>query len=403
MAGRTLATRFLAGALCMAAWTPYLPLTVQYLVYGAVGFCAVALGWQRSNWRATARHPLFVLALAWWTWLLFSATWSSADAAARVAHGWTYSLMLWVPWVGMAAAPEDGQRALRHFVVASCLVAVLWLVDATGFTAGWPWRPIADITGNQRIAMSLMLALACALALDLALRTVDRRPRLAWAAAALLCLSGLMHQDRRTGLVAAPVLALLVLVAHQRGWRRRVATTAGVLLAAALAWQLSPLVQQRFDEGLSEVRAYRSEGDVRTSWGMRLRMVEVTSRMALERPLAGHGLGSWAGEWRRRVTGSELLQGHTTPHNEYLLLAFQGGLVAWALLLALCGRAVLGAVRHHGHGVPALLVLVAFAWCGLTNVALRDAKFALPLLTMAGMAWAAARASSAPPSSKMPS
>ena len=109
------------------------------------------------------------------------------------------------------------------------------------------------------------------------------------------------------------------------------------------------------------------------------------SRMALERPLAGHGLGSWAGEWRQRVTGSALLQGHTTPHNEYLLLAFQGGLVAWALLAALFGRAVLGAVGHHGHGVPALLVLAAFAWCGLTNVALRDVKFALPLLSMAGM------------------
>lgn len=381
--------------LCVAAWTSYLPLAAQYLLYGACGLAALWAHLRGATATGVLRHPLFGLGVALWAWLLLSSAWSSAPRADVVAHAWSYSLMLWVPWIAMAAPPGAAQRALMHFVAVSSLVALAWLVEHAGWMAGWRWRPFVEVTGNQRIAFSLLLALAVALGLHRALQPRDARSRGLAAAAALLCLAGLLQQDRRTGVVVLPLLTLLVVLAHQRGWRRR-ALLSGAVVAAALAlWQLSPTVQQRFAEGVAELQAYHAQGDVQTSWGMRLRMAQVTAEMTLEQPLWGHGLGSWPTEWRQRVHDGSLLQGHTTPHSEYLLVAFQGGAVAVLLLLALGTRAVGRAVQRHQAAVPALLVLAAMAWAGLFNVVLRDVKFALPLLSLAAMAWAAARAPAA--------
>jgi hypothetical protein len=102
-------------------------------------------------------------------------------------------------------------------------------------------------------------------------------------------------------------------------------------------------------------------------------------------------VGSWVTEWRQRVAGSAALEAHTTPHNEYLLLAMQGGAVALALALVLWLLAWRGILRGGRPAVAALLVLVALSGAACFNVVLRDAKFALPLLGLAALAWAASR------------
>ena len=89
------------------------------------------------------------------------------------------------------------------------------------------------------------------------------------------------------------------------------------------------------------------------------------------------------------IDEAALLLGNTTPHNEYLLLLVQGGLVAWACLLLLVACALRGVFRHRRAAIPAVLVLTAMAWAALFNVVLRDSKFALPLLTLSALGWAA--------------
>jgi O-antigen ligase len=252
-----------------------------------------------------------------------------------------------------------------------------------------PWRPFLGVIGNQRISFSLLLALSAAMALHLSLQASSPRRRYVLALGVAVCLAGLALQDRRTGMLAAPVLLAALAMAYLRTWLRRLALLAVITAAAASAWHFVPPVQQRFAEGVAELQSYHSEGDVRSSWGMRARMLEVTARMAAERPILGHGLGSWVTRWRERVTGSAVLEGNTTPHNEYLLLLVQGGLVALAGLLLLVVRTLRGVSRHGKAAVPAVLVLTAIAWAALFNVVLRDSKFALPLLTLSALAWAA--------------
>ncbi len=184
---------------------------------------------------------------------------------------------------------------------------------------------------------------------------------------------------------------------HQRSWRRAIAWLGGVVVLAVLAWNSVDGIKARFVEGWAELRSYQSSGVVDTSWGMRVRMATLTMEMVRDRPLLGHGIGSWLGLWQARAQGGgRLLEEQLTPHNEYLLVASQVGAVG--LFLLLVGLAAVWRLAWNSGptGTAALLAWTLLATSSLFNAMLRDAKFSLPLLTLAALAGIAGRSGSPP-------
>ena len=386
----------LGGLAVASAWAVYLPLGAKYLAY--VLMAALSLGWLLSSGqlRAALRSPWLRAPLALWLLLVLSATWSTAPVEDRWSHVWHYGRVLFMPSIALACPAAAARRGLRHFVWASVLVAGLTVLDRFHpLPASVFWDSTVQAMGNQRIVTSLLLALGVALALIEA-ADAQQTPtrRVLWLLAAVVTALALTLQDRRTGMVALPVLLAALAVSRQRTrphavWRSA-ALLGGVALLAALTWQQSPSVRARFDEGLGELRAYQPTGVVATSWGMRMRMIDVTLDMVREKPLLGHGLGSWLTQWRQRTQGGgQLLEAQMTPHNEYLLITEQAGLVGLAVWLAVLATFLATAWRAGRAGEAALMVFVALAWSALFSVAIRDAKFAMSLMMLAGLAVAA--------------
>ena len=373
---------------------------LQYTAYLGLALASIA-ALSRAGRLAQLRQPLFLALLAFWGWLAASAAWTEAPAPAVVRQLWVYALPLALVPIALACAAGDASRALRHFVAASTLVAAVIAVAATGWLGTWgSLLPPLQVRGNQRIAMSLLLALGAGFAVLFAIDAASPRARAAWAACALVCMAGLALQDRRSGMLVLPLLLVLLALAKARTWPGRAGTVGVVALATAVAWVPLDGVQQRFAEGFTELREYRAADDVATSWGMRVRMAEVTLQMVRERPVAGFGVGAWLPEWRQRVSGG-LLERQTTPHNEYLLVAAQSGAVGLALLVAAIAVALRALWRCGARAVAAQMVLATLVVAGLFHVVLRDAKFALPLLVLGaltgavavrGGAWRGARA-----------
>ena len=363
-------------------WVLYLPLGMQYLMFLGGGLIALGRLGRAASLGQAARHPLFACTLLFLAWMAISAAWSVASPGAIVSHLWHYGLPLCMLVLAATMRPNDARASLRHFVlisVAAVFVSMWWGADRLG--------------GNQRIAFSVLLALAAAIAVVEGLRIpAGWRQRVAWNLAACLCTLGLVLQDRRTGMLVLPLLLLaLVWVRLPSGWRRA-AMLAVLLLSMAAIWYGSPSVQSRWEEGLQELQHYPSEGEVNTSMGMRLRLAEVSLRMLQDSPWFGHGVGSWLALWRQQLPSGELLALHTTPHNDYLLVAVQGGAVGLALFLLALGAYAL-AIRQRGrHADAAMLVWLTFVLSACVNVALRDAKLGLPLLILGAVSWAASRA-----------
>lgn len=377
-----------------SAWSVYLPLGLQYACYVLAALLASLAVWQTRRWGDLLRNSVLWATGSLWLLLFVSMVWSTAPRSDIASHLWHYGRLLWVPVIALACAPQIAQRGLRHFVAASALVGALIALEALNALPPSPlWSSTVTASGNQRIATSMLLALGATLALAQAVDRVQPRLRRAlWLSAAVVTMTGLALQDRRTGLLALPVLLALLAATHQRSWRRAIAWLGGVVVLAVLAWNSVDGIKGRFVEGWAELRSYQSSGVVDTSWGMRVRMATLTMEMVRDRPLLGHGIGSWLGLWQARAQGGgRLLEEQLTPHNEYLLIAEQVGLIGLSLWFAVLATHLTQAWRAGRTGDASLLIWTTIAWSALFNVVVRDAKFAVPMLLLAALAQAAYR------------
>ena len=108
--------------------------------------------------------------------------------------------------------------------------------------------------------------------------------------------------------------------------------------------------------------------------------------------MLGHGVASWPVLWARRTTPGTPLHEHTTPHNEYLMVATQAGAAGLLLLVVGMAMSCLRAWQIGPAGTATLMAWTMLATSALFNAMMRDAKFALPLLTVAALGVVASRA-----------
>lgn len=390
--GPSNAERALGVLLPVAAWCCYAPLGLKYATWLPAVLLSVAVVQQRRDWRVAWHGIGPGLLLGLFALLALSALWSPAPAPRIGTHFWMYGLPLGAVLLARACPPATAQRALQHFALASGCVGALSLLQGAVVLPDWAvWDSTVRATGNQRIVTSALLALGAAWACWLATRERTLGPRVLWLAAAALAGAGLASQDRRTGMLLLPMLLLAWALATPQRMALKATLVALVALGALGVWTASDGVRARFTEGAQELRGYAPSDDIATSWGQRVRMIELTAAMVAERPLTGYGLGSWQVKWSERVTPGTPLAPNSTPHNEYLMVAVQAGVPAALLLLGWLAAMAAGSARAGPQGMPALMAWLTLALAGWAHAVLRDAKFALPLLLLAGLATALAR------------
>ncbi|MCX7197261.1 MAG: O-antigen ligase family protein, partial [Proteobacteria bacterium] len=228
------------------------------------------------------------------------------------------------------------------------------------------------------ITHGLLMALACLLFALRATEAATAGRRLvasAWAVAGVLALVNVLFMVQgRTGYVVLAAFIVLVF-ALRAGWRGLVIAGVLVCAAATAIYQGYEPLRKRIDIGLSEV----SKWDPATpalddnSIGRRLEFLSEGLALARERPLLGHGLGSFAAAYSRQIEGTGK-QPTSNPHNEALLLAVQAGIPAVLLYLYLLGRTAQAARRlptlHERVLAPALVLWIGIG--GLFNALLID-------------------------------
>lgn len=393
--------RALVWVLPAAAWTTFAPIGLKYLAFLATTALSIAVMQQRKLWFPAWRQIGPALLLAWVALNLTSALWSPAALSRIGSHLWIYALPLSTIVISAACPPWLAQRALAHFCIASGCVGGLWFAYERGnLVESALWQTTLAASGNQRIASSVLLGLGAAIACWMATRQPSLLRKSLFLLAALLATAGLVSQDRRSGMLLLPLLLLAWTAAAPRPTMWRAAWAGTVALAAAGVWFGSETVRGRLMEGYADLSTYSSSAPAVTSWGMRVRMFEITSDMVGERPVFGHGLGSWQLLWDQRVAPGTRLADNSTPHNEYLLVASQAGVLAAVLLLAWLLAMIAFAVRAGALGIPGLMAWLTFALVGLANAVLRDAKFALPLLLLAALATALGQSSPRKPGAR---
>jgi O-antigen ligase len=237
----------------------------------------------------------------------------------------------------------------------------------------------------------VLVSLAAALALHAGAQPGHSAGRGAawWAVCAALVAMVLWRCPSRTAQALALLLPLVAALCVLPTGRARAGLCAVALMVAAASWSWWGSAERSLPGVGAGTQARNAAGQLQASDDNRRALYAATWQMVRERPLAGHGLGSWQAQWQRLNTRDDM-RSFNTAHSAPLQLWAEGGLAGLALLVAAGGAWLRCAWRAGlaGRGGPLLLVLLAWALESLVNATLRDAVFTTPMVVLMSLALA---------------
>lgn len=323
----------------------------------------------RAVWQIVTLHPVARAAWLLFAVLLFAIFYGATplrEAAGILAK---YMDLAFVPLFMLMLSDEAARRKAQYAFLAAMSLTLL-----LSFLVGFDLLPVQHWMNrlatsedpaifHSRITQNNMMAFAVFLALlnlrDVASLRQDRpkgerlaahllRVRGAWVAWGLFALLGtinvLFMVQGRTGYVI--LLALLgwfawsTLARYMRrcgrawGWRQGVALALALAGLAVAAYQISPRLHDRVALVTSEYQAWQPNHGKDNSTGQRLDFYYNTLQIVQQHPVFGVGTGGFPAAFTQQTQGKDVMQTRN-PHNEYLMITVQAGVIGFAFLLYL--------------------------------------------------------------------
>jgi O-antigen ligase len=314
-------------------------------------------------WHAV-RQPPAALALAFWLVVTLGLLYAEGPAGEgfNIWLSWRRILLLVV-----ALALFDELAAKRRLVCTFVIVATACaLASYAGLLFQWTYykyEPGITVRNHATQGMFFTVAAFASVLLLQVTRSTTVRVALAAAAVALLANAVFITPGRSGYVVVAVLAAALVWAWPTAAPMRRLAWAAAAGLLALAVLASSPVVRERVAQGVDEALTYREKTTGFTSIGLRVAFLRNTLELVAERPLLGYGTGAFETAYTGHVQGRPGMEGMPThdPHNQFLKIAAEHGLLGLAVFLAL----LVALFRQRGAPPPyRLLGLgVLAAWC----------------------------------------
>lgn len=296
-------------------------------------------------------HPVARAAILLFSMLLIAMFYGLAPWKEALVLLMKYIDLMFIPIFIFVLSNETVQRkARRAFLAAMAFtLSVSYLV---GFrliaVANWMQRDIVPDNPaifHSHITQNNMMAFAVFLALLEARATITRTGKIGWSVFALLASFNILFMVQgRTGYIILVILfawfAWTTLARYLKkrnkkvGWQVTAIVLAGMLFSALLVYNTSTQLRSRVDMAVAEFKASSPENANATSIGERKTFVKNTLEVVREHPVFGVGTGGFAAAYAQQVEGKGLLK-TVNPHNEYLMISAQTGIIGLLLMLYL--------------------------------------------------------------------
>jgi O-antigen ligase len=306
--------------------------------------CAVmVLSWAISGQAiatlgASLRQPLGVALTVFFAFVVIGMLYGSAPWSDRLhtLSGWRrfgYALIL----LGVFAPVAWKERFLAMFFTVASLGLVasfLAWADIIGSKSGDFAGTVLQNHATQGIVFSLAILCAAHYA-----RTASTRARWGLVAAMALFAGNIVFvTPGRSGYVALLVAAIVSCVMLY-GWRRANVWLPAGLALTILAVVASPMLRDRIAMGWNEIHgaADPAIAPVITPMGIRVVLYSATIELIRERSVFGHGTGSFSKEYSARVArrySDWRAAPYDDPHNQYLYIAMELGMVGLVAFIA---------------------------------------------------------------------
>lgn len=351
-------------------------------VCGLVYFCLGLFTRQRDN-RLRQLWSVRVILLILLAFAL-SLTWSEVplDLAllAFVKHSKLLEIVILVSLIRHA---RDARLALLVFLLGQTVFILSSWAMVAGLRVPWATSAWATVPEYKYAVFSTYLDQTLIFSASAAVlwHLSDLWPKARWAAMVLAVAAltnVLFFQQGKTGYLAAMVvvtLAVIWRIPKKWRWFGLVLVPLVLVLGASV---VSEKLMQRAALVLSESQNYVAAGTSEGSSGFRLHAWRRSVQAILEKPVTGHGVGSWT-QSVKKIEGAraQIVFGEgltSNPHQEFLLWGVELGVLGTMLLVALVASLIRDALTFSPPVQRATLSVVAVMVVAcLFNSALYDA------------------------------
>lgn len=302
----------------------------------------------RAIWQIAMQHP--VARAAWLLFIVLFFAMFYGTTPLREAAGilGKYADLAFIPLFMLMLPNEVIRRRAQHaFLVAMGLTLLLSFMVGLKLLPVQHWMSVFATPNNpaifhSHITQNNMMAFAAFLALLKCRGALTTKPRLAWAVfAGLAVFNVLFMVQGRTGYMILLVLlgwfAWSTLARYMQrhgrawGWRQVASVLLTIMGLVATAYQASPHLHDRVNLVKSEFQAWQPNHGKDNSTGQRLDFYYNTLQIVRQHPVFGVGTGGFSAAFAQQTQGTEVLQTRN-PHNEYLLITVQTGVMGLLLL-----------------------------------------------------------------------
>jgi O-antigen ligase len=314
--------------------------------------CWLVSGEWREKLRRVSTNPVALAALFLFGWLLAGTLWGMGSPEERLHALKKYADLLLIPLlISMAVDIRHRQRALLALAASLGTTLVLSLVVGSGVL------PTGGVIGcdlsnpcvfKKHTTHNVLMAFGTLLFGVLAWKARDRWIGWGWGlASGLAAINVLLMVQGRTGYVVLAGLAMLTFVVFY-GWRGILAAIVALCLTFSMAYQVSLSFHERVSLAVSSVTQWNPQVAVKDDpIGWRLEYFYHTAEIIQAHPLMGVGTGGFVQAYRARVEQVGLdVPPH--PHNQYLFIMAQVGIVGLGLLLWLFAQQWRATARIEG-------------------------------------------------------
>ncbi len=296
-------------------------------------------GWPAfKDWWRQAPKTVVAVGVAL-SWLALTGLWTEAEPVDAlkvfIGHGRLFWLLA---SLYLIRTPERAWKVLTWLALGQALVLLvswlLWLGVPVPFTKkGYPQE--MGIVTTSTLEQPVMTTLLCVLLWHLRERWQAQLGALwgrwlVYAGLALGFANVFLVMTGRTGyLVMLVFLMVSLFMVLPKRWRVGLAFLPPILLAVLFQW--SPRFHDRMTQVHDDITQYQN-GQVNTSQGLRLDNWRVSLEAIQEKPLLGHGVGSFSKVYAEHHGHEQRVV--RDPHQQYLFWFVEGGVVALGLLLA---------------------------------------------------------------------
>ena len=296
--------------------------------------------------------------------IFYGAT-SWANALGALV-GWRRMLLL--PLAAAVFDDEPSKRLACKVFVAICVVGavVSFVTLPTGYSIlhtepGIPFHNYAV----QGISLTLAITICIAALMRPETFAGDRLlsdRRIMAVAAAVMMVDVVFVLRGRSGYVSLIIMAVAVVTFLVRGsWRVKAGAGLAVLVCGGLVLASSPHVRSRVGEALNDIETVDQAPEA-TSLGFRVVFARNTLRMVRDHPLFGVGTGGFLDGYQPYAQGVSGWKGDgsSDPHDQFLKILGEQGLIGLAAFLFLVGRA---AACPAPTPYRQIAVAVLIGWC----------------------------------------